>query len=220
MLKNMNFDALNKLTIKDVSPMEVLKTLEKVEVNRENKTLVSFELLDKEHEYFNCGEIDLVCKSWYHELFIMIKEFTSMPFYTFCIKHAGKKHEVHKISFKNTNFDFNKILETEDTQQYEENAYQIRINKSNGRVHGLLIRNLFFIIWLDPHHNLWDVKGYPKAKKLNPDKLCIDRMIYTDKEYNEVYEKELEQLEELKNIMNELNVKNFEELKEIIEKSK
>ena len=56
-----------------------------------------------------------------------------------------------------------------DLQQY--NFWQFRINKSRGRVIGALIEGVFYIVWLDCHHNLTDSEGYGKARKYPPPKL-------------------------------------------------
>ena len=40
--------------------------------------------------------------------------------------------------------------------------WQFRINKSRGRIIGFLIDRVFYIVWLDPHHNLTNSEGYGK----------------------------------------------------------
>ena len=178
------FSNLEKISKKEASPLEVLKTLDSKKPNSEFKSLISFELLDREHPYFNCGQLEIICNSWYNDFFIMIKEFTSMPFKIFYLKHQSGKYETHQINFKNANFDFNKIIGTNEVVQYEESSYQIRLGKSKGRMHGIFISNVFFIIWMDPHHNLLNVKNYEKARELNPYKICSERIKYTDAEYS------------------------------------
>ena len=39
------------------------------------------------------------------------------------------------------------------------------IDKSSGRVIGVIINNVFYVVWLDPHHNLIDSEGYGTVKK-------------------------------------------------------
>ena len=50
--------------------------------------------------------------------------------------------------------------------QYE--WYQFRISKSKGRVIGIKIDNVFYIVYLDPFHNLINSEGYGKQKKQPP----------------------------------------------------
>ena len=42
--------------------------------------------------------------------------------------------------------------------------WQFRINKGSGRVIGVKIDNIFYVVWLDPYHNLIDSEGYGKAQ--------------------------------------------------------
>jgi hypothetical protein len=43
--------------------------------------------------------------------------------------------------------------------QIASNPYQFSISKNkDGRVHGFIIQNVFFIVWLDPEHNLYPNK--------------------------------------------------------------
>jgi hypothetical protein len=37
----------------------------------------------------------------------------------------------------------------------DDNAWQFMISKKNGRVHGFIPGNVFFVRWLDPRHNLY-----------------------------------------------------------------
>jgi len=37
--------------------------------------------------------------------------------------------------------------------------YQFRINKTRGRVVGFLIGGVFYVVWLDAHHNLTNSEG-------------------------------------------------------------
>ena len=42
--------------------------------------------------------------------------------------------------------------------------WQFRINKSRGRVIGMLIDKVFYVVWLDAYHNLTTVEGYGEIK--------------------------------------------------------
>lgn len=43
-------------------------------------------------------------------------------------------------------------------EQYE--YWQFRVSRSKGRVIGFIIDGIFYVIWLDPHHDLTDSEGY------------------------------------------------------------
>jgi len=60
----------------------------------------------------------------------------------------------HKIDFKETSEPngFRQLPE----QSRNNEAWQFQITKNvHGRVHGLLIAEIFFIVWLDPCHLLY-----------------------------------------------------------------
>ena len=42
---------------------------------------------------------------------------------------------------------------------------KVMIDKSSGRVIGVIVNNVFYVVWLDPHHNLTDSEGYGTVKK-------------------------------------------------------
>ena len=42
--------------------------------------------------------------------------------------------------------------------------WQFRINKSHGRVIGMLINQTFYVVWLDAYHNLTNSEGYGGIK--------------------------------------------------------
>ncbi|MFP5528723.1 hypothetical protein ACLGL1_09725, partial [Peptococcus simiae] len=50
--------------------------------------------------------------------------------------------------------------------QYE--FWQFRINKSKGRIIGFIVEGIFYVVWLDPHHNLTDSAGYGGVIKYTP----------------------------------------------------
>ena len=62
-------------------------------------------------------------------------------------------HDLHPIDWGKTNA---KPPEGYDQLEY----WRFRLNKSRGRVIGTIIDNVFYVMWLDPYHNLTDREGY------------------------------------------------------------
>lgn len=62
--------------------------------------------------------------------------------------------------------------ENELQKQYEEmtrDSFELRVAKGYGRIHGFIFDNTFYIVWLDPAHNLFpgrDDKGRDRKTKL------------------------------------------------------
>jgi hypothetical protein len=49
---------------------------------------------------------------------------------------------------------------------------QIRIEKNKGGIHGYLVENTFYVVWLDPLHNMYPNKRYGGLKKIKPPTNC------------------------------------------------
>ena len=69
----------------------------------------------------------------------------------------GSKFDLHPIDWKNVNM---KRPESSDQLEY----WQLRFDKSSGRIVGVKYENIFYVVWLDPHHNTSDSEHYEKAK--------------------------------------------------------
>jgi hypothetical protein len=148
--------------------------------NKEN-VIFSWKYFDWTHPYFNCGGMP---EGWFLSLMETLKNVSSMKFSEF--KKSGgpplrvHHHEWDKVSAK---FPFNQQF----LEQIESDTYQFAISTGNGRVHGFTRDNVFYIVWLDPHHNL-----YPqKEPKEFPPPTCWDEY-----EQQRIFELE-EQVKEL-----------------------
>lgn len=63
----------------------------------------------------------------------------------------------HPIRWQNTS-EPNGFAHLNDQLQ-DEDAYQFELSaNAHGRVHGLLLDNTFYVVWLDPNHNLYPRK--------------------------------------------------------------
>ena len=118
--------------------------------------MFSFACLDLDNEFFNLGgnaEDKTVGGKWFLQLLECLKSVSNKTI----SELKNSVHDLHPVDWKNTN------VKCPGNNQSE--YWQFRINKSRGRVIGILIDNIFYVIWLDPHHNLINSEGYEKAKK-------------------------------------------------------
>ena len=116
----------------------------------------SFACLDMENEYFNLGgtaEDGTVGGKWFWHLLECLKSVSNKTI----AELKNSVHDLHPVDWSKTNVK----CPSDNQAEY----WQFRINKSRGRIIGMLIDNVFYIVWLDPHHNLTDSEGYEKAKK-------------------------------------------------------
>ena len=118
----------------------------------------SFSFFDRDHELFNLGgkeNDDTVGGKWFIRLFDCLKDMSSKT-----INELKKTpYKLHPIDYWNkANANIPKSFD-----QYE--FWKFRLDKSHGRVIGILIDSVFYIRWLDPYHNFIDSEGYGKIQK-------------------------------------------------------
>ncbi len=106
----------------------------------------SFSCFDRTHKLFNLGDVP---SEWYIDLLDCLKSINNMTF-----EQAKRSlHDLHPVDWSSSNTSVPK-----GTEQCE--YWQFRISKSKGRVIGCVVDETFYIVWLDPHHNLTDSEGY------------------------------------------------------------
>ncbi|MFW2490264.1 hypothetical protein ACN077_17120 [Clostridium chromiireducens] len=155
------------------------------------KIIFSFNFLDLENELFNLGSMEKrkvpICSEWFITLIQSLKEISNLK--PSELKNEQRSHyEFHahdwdKVSSK---FKFDKgFLEQVD-------GVQFRISSSKGRVHGFMIGNRFYIVWLDPYHNLYPDDRFGGIKYYQKPENCIEKLsqeiIRLKKENNELTE--------------------------------
>lgn len=123
----------------------------------------SFSCFDREHELFNLGgkEKDgTVGGKWFLRLLDCLKSVSGKTIEE--LRHST--HDLHPVNWENAN---TKCPTLSKQAEY----WQFRIDKSHGRVIGILIDSVFYVVWLDPYHNLTDSEGYGGVTKFSkPDK--------------------------------------------------
>lgn len=144
--------------IKKIRSFQVDQTKMK---ERTNENLVfSFEIFDRTHEAFNLGKIDY---NWFISLIDVLNDMSTMPWKKVLLERRSI-YDPHTHNWSKTNYKFNFDEETLN----QNDGWQFRLNKSKGRVHGFLVGNVFYIYWLDPHHNMNDSEGYPGVEIYKP----------------------------------------------------
>ena len=121
----------------------------------------SFACFDREHELFNLGDNSspdgVISGKWFLSLLDCLKSVSNQRISDL----RSSIHDLHPIDWEKAN--------ASPPYGFEQLEYwQFRINKSRGRVIGFKIDNTFYVVWLDPHHNLTDSEGYGKAEKHRP----------------------------------------------------
>lgn len=117
----------------------------------------SFACFDRTHKLFNLGDHTtegVISGKWFLDLFDCLKSVSNKTI----VELKASLHDLHPIIWSKTN-----INAPANSGQCD--YWQFRINKSKGRVIGFLIDGIFYLVWLDPHHNLTDSAGYGGINK-------------------------------------------------------
>lgn len=154
----------------------------------------SFEALE-ETEYFN---LDGTCINWSSELFKMMKYISTLKQEELLSgAYAKSTYRIHSHENASPPSPLPEGVELKD-------CYQIRISKSKGGIHGIFYDNIFYVIWLDPLHNMYPDDRYGGLRKIKPGSTCCkDREELLEKlqlenkrlrEENQYWEKAIEEL--------------------------
>lgn len=163
----------------------------KTVANQEERLLLfSFEILEY-NDYFNLNK---TCERWGVDFInlladlskVTVKQFRCNPKF----KSGTYRIHSHEDSRPPPSISFPPKVKELGLKQF----WQIALDKSSGRIHGILIDNVFYIIWLDPLHNLYPSKQYANGKHRKvtpPQKCCCD-----------MYKAEIERLTEFEKLYN------------------
>lgn len=163
----------------------------------------SFEAL-KTNEYFN---LNGTCQNWTNDLIKMLKDVSSHSANDL-LQNKFKTYRVHNHKNAKPPCDIPNGIELKD-------FYQIRISSSKGGIHGVFYENIFYIVWLDPLHNMYPDDRYGGLRKITPpNTCCMDREteIVKLKEELEKYKKDVKDYKEMAEYL-EQELKNKEEIK-------
>ena len=157
------------------------RSLPKQEAPKDEKIVFSFELLEF-NEYFN---IDCTCSNWSFDLMNMLRS----------ISAVSRKMFKTDASFRNGTYRIhdlrNAVLPTAfPVSMSLKEVEQIRLGGSKGGIHGFLVDNVFYVVWLDPLHNAYPNERYGGLKKIQPPTTCCgwrDEELISLEEENRVY---------------------------------
>lgn len=120
----------------------------------------SFETLEKT-EYFN---LDGTCQNWASDMLQMCKEISKLT-----VKQLSSGHyrtfRFHQHEGANCPSPLPDGVELKD-------IYQLRISTSKGGIHGVLRENCFYVIWLDPLHNMYPDDRFGGLRKVREASTC------------------------------------------------
>ena len=134
---------------------KIIDVAEKVLNHTRERFVFSFSLFDRRHELFNLGgensKSPAVSPGWFIDL---LDCFANVSEHRICDLKGGT-YDLHPVYWKSANTR-RPAFDTEESLEF----YQIRVNKSKGRIIGVKVDNIFYVVWLDRYHNFIDSEGY------------------------------------------------------------
>ena len=147
----------------------------KLQERANEKIIFSFKFIDLKNELFNLGTMEKrkvpICSEWFITLIETLKEISTLTPDELRTKQRNHydyhPHDWDKVSAK---FNFS----DEFLEQVE--GVQFRLSSSIGRVHGFMIGNRFYIVWLDPHHNMNPDDRFGGIKHYQKPQTCFEKL--------------------------------------------
>ncbi len=147
---------------------------ESINERANEKVIFSFNFLDLEDELFNLGTMKKrsvpICSEWFMTLLETLKEISNLKPNE--LKNQKQHYDYHSHDWNNVTKKFN--FSNDFLEQVD--GVQFRLSSSKGRVHGFMIGNRFYIVWLDPHHNLYPNERYGGTKYYEKPKTCFEKL--------------------------------------------
>lgn len=140
------------------------RSADEIEKLRKAPILFSFHFFDSSDKLFNCGNTD---SGWFLHLLENVREIskiTKMEFWK-----QRQHYDIHSIDWNKKKLTRKRFSIPDHIWEKIDSAdmVQFRLSTSNGRVHGFWIYNTFYVVWLDPHHQLDPMEGFEPPTEYN-----------------------------------------------------
>ncbi|MGF9727007.1 hypothetical protein ABEX00_12750 [Bacillus safensis] len=137
---------------------------DKLKEELQRTVVFSWKYFDKDHEVYNCGGIQM---PWIISLLETLKSISGLLLEELTAtknKKGGLRfHKIRWGKVQEKKFNFNDVF----FEQIKDESYQLSLSTAKGRFHGFLVHNIFFIVWLDPYHQLELMKDHGGVRKFD-----------------------------------------------------
>lgn len=169
----------------------------KIQEHYKERISFSFSFFDRTRDEFNCGRADA---SWFIGLLDRLRDLSQMTISEIKNPATQGKLRIHSHSWDKIRDKLN--FSEQWINQYAEDGrfYQISVSKAKGRIHGFMIENTFFIVWLDPDHNLYPMEKHGGLKISDPAKseleILEEKLKKCEEKYSKLEQELIEYLEQ------------------------
>ena len=139
-------------------PQNIINTTHIEKVNQ--KLIISYEHLDLNNKKYSMDSItdNREKINYYNDYLKKIKEYSELENFKKDIKgrYADRNH-IHPIDWNDTRIREKSFtnLDSMLMEQIKGDCWQLGINNHSFRIHGFFISNVFYVVWLDPNHELY-----------------------------------------------------------------
>lgn len=151
----------------------------------EKRVIFSWQFFDRANELFNCGKAE---SNWFISLIDTMRSVSQMDMTEFRT-NTSTALRVHPHKWDRIKIKY--PLPHAWLEQLEQDTLQFSVSQAKGRVHGFVIENVFYIIWLDRHHNLYPDERHGGLKYCPEPSTCYECLEEEkealQKQYDELY---------------------------------
>ena len=116
----------------------------------------SFQFYEPNHAILHCKDRH---PEYFQSLLERMKTLCMMRVHDLSNAKPSSATRFHRIDWDRDNVSV-KTFGIKGWEEYDEDAWQFSISANeHGRVHGFLIANVFYVVWLDPEHKLYPGKA-------------------------------------------------------------
>lgn len=115
--------------------------IEAARARADEPLLFSFRFLDRFHKAFNLGDTE---RPWFMTLLDVLKDVSGLTRHRLAVE-LKDHYRYHPHNWEKARFKYD--LDEELLTQVE--CVQFFLTKGNGRVHGFIVGNRFYVVWLD-----------------------------------------------------------------------
>lgn len=133
--------------------------------SKNTQLVISYKYLDLENRKYSVSQLsdNKIIIKYYEEFNTKIKEYSQYPNFKKYISEDRRyrdKNHIHPIDWKDSRIRELSFasLPPDLMEQVKDDCWQLGINNHTFRIHGFFIENVFYIVWLDFNHNLYDRK--------------------------------------------------------------
>lgn len=135
-----------------------------LKLDSDDSIVFSFQRLSK-NEYFN---LDATCENWSNDLFDIMKTVSGLSKRAIIAGNYSGRNTTLRIHDHRDASPPCPLPNDIDLEEF----YQIRISQSKGGIHGIFVDNVFYVVWFDPHHNMYPDERFGGLKLIKPPTTC------------------------------------------------